>query len=137
MYLIPTDQVQKRFDPSVFAQQLQDTLAVTLPLNPTAGCLQCPEDYPAGDNELHAAAAASSSNNMLTVTLTDPGTYYFACQVRTLLTENQGCCLMLASTTCACAGVRPLCCGWPEACCDSYKLDSWQRDWFHNIYCLT
>lgn len=42
---------------------------------------QCPTSFPPGPDELYAAAAPTSMNNVLSVNLTSPGIFYFACQV--------------------------------------------------------
>ncbi|KAL3141588.1 hypothetical protein ABBQ32_004830 [Trebouxia sp. C0010 RCD-2024] len=42
---------------------------------------QCPAAFPPGPNELHPVSAPASVNNMLSVNLTTPGVFYFACQV--------------------------------------------------------
>ncbi|KAL3155077.1 hypothetical protein ABBQ38_011141 [Trebouxia sp. C0009 RCD-2024] len=42
---------------------------------------QCPAEFPPGPNELHPVSAPGSVNNMLSVNLTSPGVFYFACQV--------------------------------------------------------
>ena len=42
---------------------------------------QCPTAFPAGPNELYAASAPTSVNNVLSMNLTTPGIFYFACQV--------------------------------------------------------
>ncbi|KAL3155081.1 hypothetical protein ABBQ38_011144 [Trebouxia sp. C0009 RCD-2024] len=43
--------------------------------------LQCPDAFPPGPNELYPVSAHGSVNNMLSVRLTSPGVFYFACQV--------------------------------------------------------
>ncbi|KAL3155080.1 hypothetical protein ABBQ38_011144 [Trebouxia sp. C0009 RCD-2024] len=42
---------------------------------------QCPDAFPPGPNELYPVSAHGSVNNMLSVRLTSPGVFYFACQV--------------------------------------------------------
>lgn len=42
---------------------------------------QCPTTFPPGPNELFAPPGATSVNNVLSMNLTTPGIFYFACQV--------------------------------------------------------
>ena len=49
---------------------------------------QCPETFPPGPTELYAASGPASVNNVLSMNLTTPGIFYFACQVSFCLSQH-------------------------------------------------